>query len=159
MIKSAQKYLDAIKRGEVTRGNILGLRKLINASERKARGLPISATSAAVDMDELDTIESAIALHCPLVTGDLHESGLAVLRNPRYKNRLQDYVHEADIKNFRLVRFDRIGRSGMNCVPVYQVWAAIPPKGDAMDEGSYLAFNFRNIPWQSGGEGPEILEN
>lgn len=31
------------------------------------------------------------------------------------------------------------------------------PKGDALDGGTYEAFRFINIPWQSGGDGPEIV--
>lgn len=37
MIKSAEKHLAAIESGKIERGNVIGLRKLINASERKER--------------------------------------------------------------------------------------------------------------------------
>ena len=157
MLRSAQNHLDAIERGKVERGNVIGLRKLINASERKARGWPTGATSAAISLDDLGTIESALARCCPVAVGELHEGGLAVLRNPKYKNQLADYADSiAAIDHFRLVRFDRLGTNGVHSVPVYQVWGKIPPKGDALDGGTYLAFTFRNIPWQSGGNGPEI---
>lgn len=157
MIKSAEKHLAAIESGKIERGNVIGLRKLINASERKARRWSIGVTAAAVSLDDLDTIESAIARCRPVAVGELHEGGLAVLRNPKYKNRLADYAESiAAIDHFRLVRFDRLGSNGVHSVPVFQVWAKIPPKGDALDGGTYLAFTFRNIPWQSGGNGPEI---
>lgn len=42
--------------------------------------------------------------------------------------------------------------------PDYAAWSTIPPKGDALDGGTYEAFRFRNVPWQSGGDGPEIVE-
>jgi hypothetical protein len=147
MNKTAQKHLDAIRAGKVDRSNIIGLRKLINASERKAHGWSIGATASAVDIDDLDTIESAIDEFRPIVVGALHESGLALLRSKRYAKQLhwlQSFI--ARIDHFRLVRFDRFNGNDWHSVPVYSVHDA---------SGSHL-FTFRNIPWQSGGNGPEI---
>lgn len=147
MNKTAQKHLDAIRAGAVAKTNVIGLRKLLNASVREATGWSISTTACVVDLDDLDTIVSAIGEHRPRVIGELHESGLAVLRNPRYAKRLQwqrSFIGRID--HFRLVRFDGIGRREDHYVPVYSVHDAA---------GSHL-FTFRNIPWQSGGDGPEI---
>lgn len=65
------------------------------------------------------------------------------------------------IDHFTLVRFDRVDDRYL--VPVYAVWAKIPPKGDALDGGSYKAFCFRNIPWQTAfyaglESGPVVVE-
>lgn len=61
-----------------------------------------------------------------------------------------------NLDHFTLCGFDRIGQRGAYAVPVYQVWAKVPAKGDALDGGTYAAFCFKNVPWQSGGNGPEI---
>lgn len=147
MNRTAQKHLDAIRAGIVTRSNVIGLRKLINASERKLQGFSIGRTAAFVSGDELEAIENALQDHRPRVIGELHETGLALLRSPRYAKRLQwQQSSIARLAAFRLVRFDRLGRLGLHSVPVYRCEDA---------QGSHL-FTFRNIPWQSGGNGPEI---
>jgi hypothetical protein len=147
MKPTAQKHLDAIRAGEVTRSNVIGLRKLINASERQYQGWDNGRTACAVGFDDLDTIESALDEFRPIVRGELHETGLALLRSKRYEKQLRSRAWEiARIHEFRLVRFDRLGRNQVHSVPVYRV-------GDAA--GNHL-FTFRNIPWQSGGNGPEI---
>lgn len=148
MNKTAQKHLDAIRAGKVDRTNVIGLRKLINASERAARGYSVGVTACTVSGDDLLTIENALGTCCPVVCGELHTSGLALLRSPRYAKRLQNYLPalEGEV-NFHLIRFDRIDNYSRVTVPVYRV-----TKGD---DHMHL-FTFRNIPWQSGGEGPEI---
>lgn len=110
-------------------------------------------------LEQADALLEAIRKHRPRVTGQLHDTGITLLRNPRYKKRWAAYQREAidSLDHFRLVDFDQEGRWGEYAVPVYQVWAKVPPKGDALDGGSYAAFAFRNIPWQSGGDGPEVV--
>lgn len=149
MNKTAQKHLAAINAGTVNRTNIIGLRKLINAGERKAQGWSIGVTASAIDMDSLDAIETAISERLPLVSGQLVQTGIALLTNKRYAKQLSyvgDKVHQ--VAQFRLAWFDRLGRHGCHSVPVYRAYDSA---------GCYL-FTFRNIPWQSGGNGPEILE-
>lgn len=34
----------------------------------------------------------------------------------------------------------------------------VPRQAVALDGGTYEAFRFRNVPWQSGGDGPEIVK-
>lgn len=147
MIKSAENHLAAIKSGKIERGNIIGLRKLINAGERDARGWSIGRTSAVVGLADLDKIESAISEHHPTAVGELHAGGLAVLRNQKYKGRWNDLQRRVidGASRFDLLRFDRIGSNGVHCVPVFRV---INRDGES--------FVYRNIPWQSGGNGPEI---
>lgn len=143
MNRTAQKHLDAIRAGEVTRTNVIGLRKLINAMERKARRYSVRSTQCTVEVADWHLIESELDKCRPIVRGELHESGLALLRSPRYAKRLasvQEILEHAT--HFRLLRFDRI--DNLHCVPVYQVCTGGP------------SFVFRNIPWQSGGDGPEI---
>jgi hypothetical protein len=148
MNKTAQKHLAAIQSGTIDRSNVIGLRKLINASERKYAGWSIGVTASAVDLDSLDAIESAIAEHLPRVTGELVETGIAQLQNKRYARQLANVAeHLQDVAQFRLARFDRIGRNGVHSVPVYRAYDST---------GGYL-FTFRNIPWQSGGNGPEVI--
>jgi len=151
--KTAQKHLDATRSGTVTRGNVIGLRKLINASERKARGWSIGVTASAVSLDDLWTVEQALGENRPTVTGELDASGRKLLASPRYAKRFSEAQRDAiaRIDHFRLVRFDRICADGTHCVPVYEVWAR-----DAMGF-LYNAFAFRHVPWQSGGDEPEIV--
>lgn len=148
MNKTAKTHLAAINAGQVERTNIIGLRKLINASERKAQGWSIGVTASHVTLDELDIIETVIADKLPLVSGTLAETGIALLQNKRYARQLtlvSDYL--PSVARFRLARFDRVGWHRCHCVPVYRVY----------DSCDAFLFTFRNIPWQSGGNGPEII--
>lgn len=52
----------------------------------------------------------------------------------------------AGLSHFKLVGFDTIGRRGDMYTPVYRAY-----------DTQGRSFPFRNIPWQSGGNGPEIL--
>lgn len=151
-------HLAAVEAGSVTKTNVIGIRKLLNGAERRAQGWSVGMTTPLGTRAEAAQILSAIAEHRPRVTGELHDGGLAVLRNHRHAKRLADFADSiAALDHFRLIGFDALGRHGAHHVPVYAAWAKIPPKGDALDGGTYEAFCFRNIPWQSGGDGPEIL--
>lgn len=139
------RHMAAIKAGKVDKTNIFGLRKAINRAERLRAGWSVSRGS--ISPEQADALELAIEAHQPTVIGELHETGLRVLRNPRYAKRLApvaNIIGAPDVA-FRLTRFDRIGRRGEYAVPVYRVTAK---------EGSFI---FRNIPWQSGGDGPELV--
>ena len=136
-----QHHLEAIQAGKVTKTNIIGIRKAINHVQRIANGWSGNRSSATAE--EVARIEYELDNVQPIVTGELHDSGLAIMRNKRYLKALPECAATVDM--FRLIRFDRIGHSGEYAVPVYR---AIGPDG---------AFNFRNIPWQSGGNGPEIV--
>jgi hypothetical protein len=130
-LKSIARHRAAVEAGKVGKTNIIGIRKAINDMERG--GWPAEMIDAQFEL------ERAIAGRRPLVAGELHESGLKVLRNPRYAKRWtqeqRDIIEAAT--GFRLVRFDRIGPRQRHAVPVYRV---VAPHG---------WFTFRNIPWQS----------
>lgn len=152
------KHLAAIEAGEVTRANIIGIRKLLNGAVRRANGWSVGMTTPLGTLDQADEILDAIRKHRPRVIGELHTGGLAVLRSKRHAKRLAEFAPSiAALDHFRLVDFNQLGRDGAYSVPVYSAWSTIPPKGDALDGGTYEAFRFRNIPWQSGGNGPEII--
>ena len=144
----ANKHLEAILAGEVTKTNVTGIRKAINAMERRREGYSTSRTSPRLTPDDVFAIEQALAEHEPVVVGELHETGLKLLRSPRYAKRLAQVkaIVDSPALHFKLVAFDRIGPRGEYAVPVYRAH-----RGDA-------SFLFRNIPWQSGGDGPEVLE-
>ena len=146
-MNTMQKHIAAINSGRVEKTNIIGLRKAINHVARISNGWRGNRSSATHE----DVYDAALAIieHQPTVIGELHDTGLVVLRSPRYARRWTDAqraVIEAKHIRFDLVRFDRLGSQGQYAVPVYCVIA---------DCGS---FNFRNIPWQSGGNGPEIVD-
>lgn len=149
-----QKHLAAIASGKITRSNIIGMRKGFNAWERASRGYSTSRTNPGFTNLEADDLTLAIDKHHPTATGELHDGGLIVLRNPRYAKRWSAFEQRIidGACRFDLIRFDWIGSRGAQCVPVYRV---IARDGEA--------FAFRNIPWQSAwalGEedGPCVVE-
>ncbi len=134
-LKTIARHKAAVTSGRVEKTNVIGIRKALNAMER-ARDNPPELTDALFGLIE------AIGKHRPTVTGELHESGLKVLRNPRYAklwNDAQRAIINYPLAKFRLIRFDWIGPRGAQVVPVYLI------SGDER-MGS---FAFRNIPWQS----------
>lgn len=142
-----RKHLAAIQSGKIDRSTVIGLRKGINTRWRLNRGYSVGFTTPKPSSGEMAHLEDQISLRRPIVTGALHETGVKLLNARRYKKRLQRiYPILDDLQYFRLIRFDRIGSNGQNCVPVYR---AVDRKG--------RYFDFRNIPWQSGGQGPELL--
>jgi hypothetical protein len=148
MNKTYKKHMAAISNGIVDRENIIGIRKGINACVRRAAGWSIGCTAPKWTFEEWDNLEAAIAQHRPRVVGELHTSGLAILNSPRYAKRLQwQQSFIARIDHFRLCEFARIGAKGQNCVPVYE----------ACDAADNVMFRFQVVPWQSGGDGPEIV--
>lgn len=88
----------------------------------------------------------------PTVAGELHESGLKVLRNRRYAKRWNDMqraIINYPLLTFRLLRFDRVGRYS---VPVFL----------AVGDERMGSFAFRNIPWQTAyyaglDDGPRVV--
>lgn len=152
-----QKHFAAIEAGAITKANVIGIRRALNNASRIANGW--SANRCAVTPDQAYELEDTVTQRAPRVTGELHDGGLKVLRNKRYAKRWTpwqvDAIAAAD--HFRLVGFEYHGRRQEYATPVYELWAKIPAKGDALDGGVYQAFRFINIPWQSGGNGPEVV--
>jgi hypothetical protein len=135
----ARNHLADIRAGRVDRGNIIGIRKGLNALARYARGYSIGTTAPRAATDgTAQQYESAIERYQPFVTGELLISGFALLESPRWRNRFNTLEREtiADIDTIRLARFDWI--DPLHCVPVYRV------KGCNGHD-----FLYRNIPWQS----------
>lgn len=149
-LKSVARHMAAVQFGKVEKTNIIGIRKAINAMKQ--------GDWPAEIIDAQFALEQAIAEHRPIVVGTLHDSGLKVLRNPRYAKRWEQWQQQAidAFDHFKLLRFDRVGNRGRYSVPVYAVWAKAP------GGGTYQAFAFRNIPWQTahyGGldDGPRVV--
>ena len=149
MQTTVQKHLAAINAGFVTKTNVIGLRKLINGMERMRDGWSVSpAMARSVDEFCALGVEEILELRKPYVGGDLVHSGIELLRSKRYRKRLERVQPIiGHIRSFQLIRFDRIWRRGEYAVPVYRC--------NAWDDLDGF-FDFRNIPWQSGGTGPEI---
>lgn len=156
-MNATEKHLAAINAGTVAKTNIIGIRKALAHVDRIRAGWSGNRSNAT--SEGADALEYALKLHRPRVVGELHETGLRVLRSPRYAKRLADFADSiAALDHFRLIRFDRDNYGhGDFIVPVYAAWSKIPPKGDAMDGGTYEAFRFRVVSWQSGGNGPELV--
>ena len=147
MQPTIERHLAAINSGLVTKTNVIGLRKLINGMERMQAGWSVSkALARSVDDFCAYDVEELLERRKPFVAGELVQSGIDLLRSKRYRKRLERVrAIVDDIRSFQLIRFDRIGRRGEYAVPVYRCnsWA-----------GEF--FDFRQIPWQSGGKGPDI---
>jgi hypothetical protein len=148
----------AIEVGEITKTNVIGIRKLCNGAWRRSRGYSVGMSTPLGTLEQADELISLISKHKPKVAGELHETGLKLLQSRRYAKRWTDTQAKeiAAATGFRLVWFKEFGNNGGNFYPVYSVWAKVPPKGDVMDEGEHEAFYFYNIPWQSGGNGPVV---
>lgn len=132
------KHLADVKSGEITKSNVIGIRKAMNAYDLKARRYSISRTCPEWTGSQVTEIERALDQHKPRVAGELHETGLALLRSPRYRKRLASVAEIiAGLDHFRLVRFDYLD-NGLHRVPVYRAIA-----------GDGRRFTFRNIPWQT----------
>lgn len=141
-----QAHMAAIVAGEITKSNVIGIRKLLNGANRRANGWTVGACTPLGTLDQAYALVEAIREHKPKVTGELHETGLTLLRNRRYHKRWS-YTQQLEIDQccgFRLVDFESFNNDAYH-VPVYQVMT--PTKA---------AFNFYNIPWQSGGNGPVV---
>lgn len=145
MDKTAQKHLDAITSGNVTSTNVIGVRKILNHVARIERGWPGNRCNASPA--DADAILAAIHHHAPIVRGDLHASGVRLVTNKRYARQLTNVADKiAALQGFRLVDYIAPGK-GYHCYPVYQAW------------GNAGSFTFYCVPWQSGGNGPEILDS
>jgi hypothetical protein len=139
-----EKHMAAIVSGEVTKTNIIGVRKALNANSRRERGYSIGRCSPQFTFEQCDELLSAIHKYQPRVVGELHEGGIKALRNKRYAKQLAVYAPLiATVVYFRLVDWQE-WKDGY-WTPVWE--AVSPGKG----------FQFVNVPWQSGGNGPEIV--
>lgn len=150
-LKSIARHRAAVCAGKVEKTNIIGIRKAINTMEQSRENS--EALTDAIFQPECD-----IKFRVPVVIGALHDSGLKVLRNPRYKKRWDGYEQDVidNLDHFELIRFDRVGPRGRYAVPVYRAVAYV---GIGCDERS---FAFRNIPWQTAyfsglDDGPRVV--
>lgn len=132
-----EKHRTAVMAGVVSKANVTGIKKLINAAERREQGYSTSSTAPKATVTETLELRRLIAEREPAVAVDLHASGLKVLRNPRYAKRWNERGRAIidRLSSFRLVGFDIVGHG--NAVPVYRAISRLGP-----------SFIFRNIPWQ-----------
>ena len=147
MHKVAARHLAAIKSGQIDRGTLIGIRKLVSSSTRAAYGYRVGGGQAKAPLEDVESVLAAIMERKPRAVGTLHASGLAVLANKRNRRKLElvaDIV--PDVVMFQLVDYELRGRAGESFVPI---WRASTADG--------RGFDFLNVPWQSGGDGPEIL--
>lgn len=133
-----QKHLAAILAGEVTKSNVIGLKKATIAFERKSAGYSISSTAPDWSVTEMQQIARALKANQPTVTGELYETGLKQLRDRRYASRWsekqQGIIDRLD--HFKLVGIISVGRRS---------YAAVFKAVDVTGQN----FCFYNIPWQT----------
>lgn len=140
-----EKHLNAICAGTVGKTNIVGLRKAVNADIRRQHGWGTSRTCPATTHREVTALMNAIREHHPRADEALTASGLKVLRNRRYTKRWTEAQ--------RLV-IDHC--TGFRLVDWYEWRGGTTPMWRAVADCGY--FDFINIPWQSGGDGPTVTE-
>jgi hypothetical protein len=147
-MNAMQSHLAAIESGNVTKTNVIGLRKALNHVARLEAGLSGNRCNATAD--EVRAAVAALKRLEPLVRGELHASGVRLITSPRWRKRFNaaESAVIASLHGFRLVRFDFI--DSYQVTPVYRACG---------ESGSFL---FRNIPWQTahyGGHesGPEVV--
>lgn len=128
------RHLAAIESGNVTKTNVIGLRKACNHVAQLRKGW--SGGRCAATPDEVGAAMVALERHKPFVRGELHASGIKLLTDRRYKKRLESVADRvAKLHSFSLVGF--IEYAACNFAPVYV----------AFSEAGY--FRFYNIPWQA----------
>lgn len=139
-------HIAAINSGNITKTNVIGIRKLLNSHWRESHGYSVSMTAPRATEDEIETLLDAIWNIRPVIMGELHDSGVVLLTSKRYRRNLEYVQNKIDsgILQFRLWGFADVGR-GYH-IPTYECVTAAG------------TFRFRNIPWQSGGKGPEVIK-
>jgi hypothetical protein len=145
-MKTFNRHMMAIANKQIERTNIIGMRKMINASLRADQGLSNPRRSTVVPMSYIDSLYRAIYHNCPIVLGELHDSGVKLLQDRRYKSRWtpsQQFTIDR-IAKFRLVDWYNVDR--FHVVPIFRVigFDGVP-------------FDFYNVSWQSGGNGPKVV--
>lgn len=132
---TAHRHMRAICSDNVTKTNIIGLRKALNHVARLRRGY--SGNRSSVTREEVEQLESAMAERLPRVRGELEESGRKLLLSKRYAKRLAPVADIiADLQRFHLIGFENY--ESTHHVPVYRAFDS---------RGRY--FDFRNLPWQA----------
>lgn len=129
-----QRHLAAIQSGNVTKTNVIGLRKALNHVERLRRGW--SGNRSAATADEVRAALDALEARKPIVRGELHASGVRLITDKRYRKRLEPVADKvAALQGFSLVGYTEV--HSCHFVPVYMAW------------GNAGTFRFYSIPWQS----------
>jgi hypothetical protein len=143
--ETAKRHMRAICSDNVTKSNIIGLRKAFNHVALLRKGY--SGNRSSVTREEVEQLDSALGRHLPTVRGELHDSGLKLLRSKRYAKRLAPVADIiADIQSFRLVAFENYESN--HHAPIYQATDSLGRQ-----------FRFRNLPWQAVAYSREGLES
>lgn len=144
---SFKAHIDAIAQGAVTKTNVIGIRKALNANTRRENGWSTSQTCPKADHHQIEHAIDLLAEREPVVVGELHTTGMKQLRDRRYRGKLKDVLPIIDdLQHFKLVGYEMNGHNGEQATPIYR---AVDSRG--------RSFKFINVPWQSGGNGPEIV--
>jgi hypothetical protein len=128
------RHMSAIASGNITKTNVIGLRKVMNHVWRLRQGLDGNRCAATLG----DTVEAekVIQHFMPIVRGELHESGVKLLTDRRYRKRLESVADKvAKLEGFRLIGFLDIERG--NFTPIYRAF------------GGAGSFDFYNVSWQT----------
>jgi uncharacterized protein YcfJ len=129
-----QRHIAAIESGNVTKTNVIGLRKAVNHVARLAGGWSGNRSNAT--REEVNVALATLERCKPMVRGDLHASGVRLITDKRYKTRLESVADKiAALQGFSLVGFEEV--RDCQYVPVYLAY------------GNAGTFRFYSVPWQS----------
>lgn len=133
-----EKHRLAVMSGHVTRTNVIGIRKALNAFDRDRKGYSIGRTSPAVCLGDVIGMHKALADYEPAVSDDLAETGRRILQDKRYSKRWTEAQRAviASTDTFRLTGFVDVDNG--HYVPVYRACGA---NGDS--------FLYYVVPWQT----------
>ena len=139
-------HMKAIESGKLEKTNIIGIRKALNANLRRLQSWSTGCTSPNITDSQVMQLHDTIMCVKPIAIGEMHDSGVKQLQSKRYKNRWTDRQAAiiADIDRFQVLFFTELNNH------YYPVFLCTGKNGES--------FTFYNIPWQSGGNGPEIFE-
>lgn len=139
-----ERHFASIVAGSVDKTNVIGIRKALNHGVRIRRGL--DGNRCNVTPEQSDDLLDAIYKHKPIVRGDLHASGVRVLINKRYAKRWTQPQQQIIDTLALITLVDFVCYDGYHHFPVYCAWSQ-----------SGASFDYVNVPWQSGGNGPEVV--
>lgn len=148
--RTFERHMKAIKSGTIDKTTVIGMRKALNAIEKADRFGGSWANPKGMTAEQVCELHIAIQHIKPMIAkdSDLHKSGVKVLQSKRYRKRIAQTALASEIvatiERFELVDFEMY--DDVHFTPVYRVTGA---NGNR--------FRFRNVPWQAGGNGPEVV--
>jgi hypothetical protein len=140
--KTFRRYMAALATGSVGESFVRGLKKALNASDRRECGYSVSSTAPKITASELNAILASIANNPPRIEPVQEAKGLKWLRSRKVQRELGERERRivAEFDHFTLSdMYDAGSNSVAFMIPVYTVHAT---------DG--YSFTYYAGSWQSG---------